>query len=180
MEEIACDGAQYFDALYQRYFSRVLTVIRMRVSDLDEAEDLGMAVFEIAWTRVRSGELVGLPWLYQCARNLIGNEYQRRERNAKLRSRLVSDHTAYALVLPAESHHELAAAMRKLSRPERELLAMVYWRDLALRDVAAMIGTSEASVKMRVSRVRRKLHALLTSPRPVARGSSEWLTTRSA
>lgn len=130
-----------------------------------------MAVFELAWTRLRSGEQIGLPWLYQCARNVVGNEYQRRERNAKLRLRLVSDYEANALVFPAERDLDLATAIGNLPLPERELIAMVYWYDLTLREVALILGTSEASAKMRVSRARRKLHVLLTSPRPVKGGA---------
>ncbi|MDQ0646954.1 DNA-directed RNA polymerase specialized sigma24 family protein [Microbacterium natoriense] len=34
-----------------------------------------MAVFELAWTRLSHGETVGRPWLYRCARNVVGNEY---------------------------------------------------------------------------------------------------------
>lgn len=129
-----------------------------------------MAVFELAWARLRGGETVALPWLYQCARNVVGNEYHRRNRNARLHLRLVSDYEVNSLVLPEDRDPELTAAIRTLPVADRELVAMVYWYDLTLRETADVLGLSEASVKMRISRLRRRLRALLSPLRTVNEG----------
>lgn len=154
-----------FAALYRQHFGLVTTVILGRVSDIDEAEDLAMAVSELAWTRFRLGEEIGLPWLYRCARNVVGNEYQRRDRDRRLQLRLVSDYDVNALVFPVERDVELVAAVRRLPLVDREVVAMVYWYDLSLKEVGEILGASEASVKMRVSRIRKKLRAHLTATR---------------
>lgn len=147
-----------------------MTVIRGRVSDLEEAEDLGMAVFELAWTRLRGGETVALPWLYRCARNVVGNEYHRRNRNARLHLRLVSDYEVNSLVFAEDRDPQLAAAVKTLPVADREIVAMVYWYDLTLREAAEVLGVSEASVKMRMSRLRRRLRILLSPLRAVNEG----------
>lgn len=141
------EQASAFSALYRRHFGLVVTVIRGRVTDVEEAEDLTMAVFELAWKRIREGERIGLPWIYGCARNVVGNEYQRRDRHRRLQLRLVSDYKANALVLPAERDLELVAAVRRLTVADREMIAMVYWYGLSLKEVAEVLGSSEASVK---------------------------------
>lgn len=120
-----------------------------------------MAVFELAWTRLRDGEEVALPWLYTCARNVVGNEYHRRNRNARLQLRLESNYEVNPQALAEGRDPELTAAVRRLPVADRELVAMVYWYDLTLRETAEVLGVSEASVKMRISRLRRRLRIML-------------------
>lgn len=135
---------------------------------MEEAEDLAMAVFELAWKRFGQDDPAGLPWLYRCARNVVGNEYQRRDRDRRLLLRLISDYEVNALVFPVEREIELVAAIQKFPLVDRELVAMVYWYDLSLKEVAEILGTTEASVKMRISRIRKKLRSELVSPANVA------------
>ncbi len=124
-----------------------------------------MAVFELAWEHISNDEPIGLPWLYRCARNVVGNEYQRRKRSQKLALRLVSDYVANALIMPTERDPQLVEAVKRLPLADRELIAMVYWYDLSLREAAGIIGVSEASIKMRLSRIRKKLRSMIDSPR---------------
>jgi len=63
-----------------------------------------------------------------------------------------------------EDRAELAAvrsALRKLPRRDRETLLLRAVGELSFGEVAAVMGTTPAAVKMRVSRARRRLAALL-------------------
>lgn len=168
-EQRTAERTGAFDVLYRRHFALVVTVIRGRVSNHEEAEDLAMAVFEIAWAQAAQGKQITLPWLYRCARNVVGNEYQRRDRNGRLHVRLVSDYEANPLVLPVERDIDLVTAIRELSVVDRELIAMVYWYDLTLKEVAEILGASQASVKMRLSRLRKRLRGVLESHLPATK-----------
>ena len=53
------------------------------------------------------------------------------------------------------------SALRALSRPDREALLLRLVGELPFDEVAVVMGTTPAAVKMRVSRARRRLAALL-------------------
>ena len=152
-----------FESLYREHYGLVLTVLNARVSDIHEAQDLAVGVFELALLRMRDGQHVGLPWLYQCARNLVGNEYQRRERGRRLHLRLVGEAIVQRPIVPDPSDGELATAMSTLSEIEREIVAMTYWYDMSAREIASAIGSTEGAVRVRLSRIRRQLREHLES-----------------
>jgi len=152
-----------FESLYREHYGLVLTVLDARVSDIHEAQDLAVGVFELALIRMRDGQEVGLPWLYQCARNLVGNEYQRRERRRRLHLRLVGEAIVQPPVVPEPSDGALAAALGTLAEAEREIIAMTYWYDMSAREIASVIGSTEGAVRVRLSRVRRQLRERLES-----------------
>ncbi len=74
-------GAAAFDALFKRNYRVLLRFIYFRVNDRELAEDLTGDTFRIAWEKHRAGvQITTPPWLFAAARNVIGNEYRRRDR----------------------------------------------------------------------------------------------------
>jgi RNA polymerase sigma factor (sigma-70 family) len=53
------------------------------------------------------------------------------------------------------------SALRSLSRSDREVLLLRSVGELSFEDIAAVVGASTAAVKMRISRARRRLAALV-------------------
>jgi len=53
------------------------------------------------------------------------------------------------------------SALRKLPRRDRETLLLRAVGELSFGEVAAVMGTTPAAVKMRITRARRRLAALL-------------------
>ena len=60
----------------------------------------------------------------------------------------------------------VVSAMRALSRADREALILRVAGELAFDEIAVVMHTSPAAVKMRMSRARRKLAALLAETAP--------------
>jgi RNA polymerase sigma-70 factor (ECF subfamily) len=63
-----------------------------------------------------------------------------------------------------EHRAELAivrSALRRLSRSDRDVLLLRSAGELSFEDIAAVVGASTAAVKMRISRARRRLAALV-------------------
>jgi RNA polymerase sigma-70 factor, ECF subfamily len=63
-----------------------------------------------------------------------------------------------------DSEHRIAAvraALRQLSRHERDTVELVYWADLTIAETATVLGVAPGTVKARLSRARRRLPALL-------------------
>jgi RNA polymerase sigma factor (sigma-70 family) len=154
-----------FETLYRGHHSRLVTVIDNRVSDLHEAQDLAARVFELAWEHLTDGAEVTTAWLYACVRNVVGSEYQRRERASRQHLHLVVDSTLSGAEETLAREDEVARAMRTLPPMDQDVLKLVYWHDMRTSDVAVMVGLTDAAVKMRLSRSRASLSALLAPQR---------------
>lgn len=155
-----------FVALFREHHNAVLRFIERRVSDREAAADLTMDCFEIAWRKRDPRDPFGLPWLYRTARNLIANEYRRRDREGALWTH-IEDHvrTLSSEAEPAMTER-LLDAIRELPEREREILWLTYWEELSAAEVAVVIGTSEGAVWTRLNRLRSRLRPLLGRAAP--------------
>jgi RNA polymerase sigma-70 factor (ECF subfamily) len=57
------------------------------------------------------------------------------------------------------------AAMKHLEEDERDLISLVVSSDLSYREVAEVTGISEANVKVKIHRARKKLRNLMGTER---------------
>jgi RNA polymerase sigma-70 factor (ECF subfamily) len=120
----------------------------------DVADD---AVAEAFTRAIDAGATVRepLPYLYRIAFRVAAAELRSREATPGIRERAVEvDHEALA---------DLVAAMRRLSPSQRAAVYLHYQADLSVRDVATLMGTSPAAVKVHLMRGRRRLASLLGS-----------------
>ncbi|GAA1773384.1 hypothetical protein GCM10009734_97960 [Nonomuraea bangladeshensis] len=60
------------------------------------------------------------------------------------------------------ARQEALAALRSLSEADRELLLLMSWEGLDLRQAAAVVGCSRPTAAMRLHRARRRLRYLLS------------------
>ncbi|WP_324012973.1 sigma-70 family RNA polymerase sigma factor [Microbacterium sp. JZ37] len=160
----AADGARAaFESLFRAHFATVLRFAERRVDDREQAREIAMDSFEIAWRRFDPAAPFELPWLLRTARNRIGDAYRKRDR----------ERAATAHLLEAGRHAdgsdgfesaELAIAMAGLRPKEREVLALVYWDGLSAADAAKVLGCGEAAVWKRLSRARDALRSRLAAP----------------
>jgi len=60
-----------------------------------------------------------------------------------------------------DEYRRVLTAMRHLEDDERDLLALVVSSELPYRELAQITGTSEANVKVKIHRARKKLRAYL-------------------
>lgn len=153
-----------FVALFREHHNAVLRFIERRVSDREAAADLTMDCFEIAWRKRDPRDPFGLPWLYRTARNLIANEYRRRDREGALWTH-IEDHLR---TLSSEAEPVLVGRLldvvRALPERDREILWLTYWEDLPATEVAIVLSMSEGAVWTRLNRLRSRLRPLLRPP----------------
>jgi len=152
-----------FVALFREHYTAVRRFVERRVSDREAADDLTMECFEIAWRKRDPREPFGLPWLYRTARNLIANEYRRRDREGALWTHIEDQVRTLSNESEGEMIERLVDAIRGLSEKEREILWLTYWEDLPAADVGVVVGASAGTVWTRLNRVRAKLRPLLSA-----------------
>lgn len=141
--------------LYRERYRTILTTIEHRVSSFETAEDLTEHVFALAWERMRGGDDVDLRWLYATARNVVGNEYQRRQRQLALLEKAGEDLVAIPGADSADHLAEVRRRIRSLDDEQRELIYMAYWEELTGDEIAQILDCTPATARKRLQRARK-------------------------
>jgi len=153
-------GQVRFEDFYRGNYARVLSFVRYRLNDPEEAEDVTSEVFRLVWHRSAGGLPITVSWAITTARNLIGNEYRRRVRSAARLERAISryDHSPEG---NTDDHHELRDALSRLSVRDRELLFLTYWAGFSAHAIAEFSQCSVPAVWVGLSRARSALRSKL-------------------
>ncbi len=166
-----------FATLFKGSYRTIVRFIFLRVNDRALAEDLAAESFAIAWAKHLSGVTIDLRWLFATARNVVGNEYQRR-----VRERARVQNVAMEELVNVEAWGfqiedlDLDLAMRRLRPSDALLLQLTYWDGLSATQAAAFLDCSVAALWVRLTRARAALRILLdpsaaaTSPMRARRG----------
>lgn len=133
------------------------------------AEDAVQEALARAWERAERGERVESlkAWVAVVATNIMRSGFRRilAERRAAARGGPSTVLLARADELPAaDDRVDVARAIQSLPRRQREVLALRYFADLGLADIARALGTSEGAVKGTLHRARRALARTLGNP----------------
>jgi DNA-directed RNA polymerase specialized sigma24 family protein len=104
-----------------------------------------------------------LPWLLGVARRVLANQQRAERRRGALTARLQGLFPGQAPEWepPQAMSDELAAAMVRLSPPEREALLLVAWEGLEPARAARAAGCSGAAFRGRLHRARRHVAAAI-------------------
>ena len=141
-----------FDEIYQSHREEIARYIRRRVS-AEAVEDLLSETFLVCWRKLDEVPPQPLPWLYAVARKTLANHY-RATAPRGLPTGTARTEDAY---LQIERDDLLARAFARLSEPDREVLRLVAWEQLSLRETARVLGCSQAACRVRFHRAKRRL-----------------------
>jgi RNA polymerase sigma-70 factor (ECF subfamily) len=162
------DAKARFADFYRANYSLILATCMRRLNERAAAEDATSEVFRVAWMRFQDGTEISVPWLYGVARNVVGNAYRGRARNAAIESAAIdalrSEDDPWS-----DDAQEVRAAMRRLRPTDRELLFMTYWEDLSGAEVAQILRCKVSAVWVRLNRARSALRRELTEARSEVR-----------
>ena len=163
MEAVKNGNVQQVSVLFERHHKRVFNFLAKMAMDRDLAEDLTQNVF-LRILKYKNSYREGLrfqSWLYQVARNVFSDHYQlNKSRNLKtvdvekLKDSLEEkDEVAGQLEREALLHQSLA----KLDVNDRELLVLTRFEKMKYDEVAAIMETTEANIKVKVHRALARL-----------------------
>lgn len=149
-----------FELLFRRYEPAVRAYALRRVGP-SLADDVVAEVFLVCWRRFEEVPADALPWLLGVARNVLGTLRRGEHRRAALRGRLAEVQASAQRELVGIGDGVLAAAMTQLSESDRELLLLVAWEGLSIRQLAASLGLRPSTARVRLMRARRRLRLAL-------------------
>lgn len=148
--------------------------IYLRVSDWALAEDLADEVFLLAWEKCPHPGAIAPTWLFVTARHLIGNEYQRRQRERVRLQRAALEDLANVEAWGVQIEHlGLRIAMARLRPQDSLVLELTYWHGLSAKEASQFLECAVAALWVRLTRARAALRTLLddASVAPPLQGS---------
>ncbi len=146
-----------FEELFDAEFPAVVRSVYVVCQDLGRAEDLAQEAFlELLrhWQRVSSYDRPGA-WVRRVAIRKAVQVTRRDARRPWLERRAAN--AAADLSSRADTDSGVWAAVRSLPAQQRAVVALFYYEDLSIEDVAHVLGCSTSTVKVHLHRAREAL-----------------------
>lgn len=166
-------AADVFSELYERHLSKVYNYLRSRTGNDEDAADLTQQTFVQALRAFHRYTERGVPvevWLFRIARNVAVAAHRSRSRSGggkmlvdldllpeALQPAATGAEEPEAVALQKETRAYLRALLLGLDADKRELLVLRFVSRLTAREIALVVGKSEAAVQKQLTRT---LHAL--------------------
>jgi RNA polymerase sigma factor (sigma-70 family) len=182
--ERALSEPEAFTELFDRYADDVHRYVVRRLGS-DAADDVTAETFTVAFARRARFDLSrpdARPWLLGIATNLIRGHRRTELRRWRAMARAApaateepeSDRAAARMTAQA-ARRGLAAALARLSQPQRDVLLLHAWAELDYEEIAVALGVPVGTVRSRLHRARGVLRDALGPDLPAdGRGEDEW------
>ena len=163
MEAVKGGDLERASLLFDRYNKRLFNFLAKMTMDRDLAEDLTQNVF-VRMIRYRNSYKEGArfqSWIYQVARNVFSDHYQA----SKNRKSSFMDIEKIGDQIPdnnegrkvEEQEHLLQRSLALLNDEQRELLVLTRFQHMKYEEVADLMDTTVANIKVKVHRAIGKL-----------------------
>jgi len=153
------------ERLYDRYARTVFGLALRRLGDRGRAEDAVQETFVSIWRAAKTYDPErgpGAPWLFAVARNAIADRSRARTEPPVESTEEVSLEAGPAdRAEQAWTQWRVHRALEELPEPEREVIALAYWRGLSQSEVAGSLGIPLGTVKTRTRSALQRLAGIL-------------------
>ena len=156
LARVARSDQDAFHALYVCHAERVLRYAISILRNRHLAEEVLQETMVAVWKTAKAfqGRSKVSTWILGIARNQAYNLLRREKRGQRLPEE--KNHP----VNPADNAElevQIEQAMETLSESHREILHLVYYEDLTLRETAAVLGIPEGTAKSRMHHARKAM-----------------------
>jgi RNA polymerase sigma-70 factor, ECF subfamily len=155
MRQAPTDDRERFSGLFEATYAQVRAFAVRRVGS-DLAEEVTAETFLVAWRRLDVVPAEPLPWLYGVARNVILRQLAASAKQAKARDLIARERLGPVLEDDVD-HDALWRAWEQLGDADREVLSLIVWEELPVRDAARVLGVPASVFSIRLHRARRRL-----------------------
>lgn len=143
-----------FESFYSREYRPVLALARVLTGNLAQAEDLAQEAF-IAAYRSWSGIHNPTGWIRSAVSNKAMSWWRRSYAANRALARLNAREPAESAM--PEDTTAFWAEVRSLPKRQAQALALFYLEDRSVKDIAGILGCDASTVRIHMSRGRRKL-----------------------
>ncbi len=163
MEAVKHGNLQQVSVLFERHHKPIFNFLAKMTMDRELAEDLTQNVF-LRLMKYRNSYQEGKrfqSWLYQVARNVFSDHYQMNKNKysksmdvEKLKDSIEEKNETLD---QTEREILLHKSMARLANEDRELLVLTRFEQMKYEEVAAIMETTVANIKVKVHRAIAKL-----------------------
>ena len=167
VERVKKGDQSAFASLVEKHKDMVFTIVVKIVKKPEDAEEIAQDVFLKVYDKLESfrGDSKFSTWLYRIAYNAAISKTRKR----RLEVEALDDFTInnYSLdevkeeldTIDAEIQQKLLAdAMEQLSDDDYLIVKMFYLEEMSVKDISNVNGLSQANVKVKLHRIRKKLY----------------------
>ena len=163
MEAVKNGDLQQASVLFERYHKKIFNFLARMTMDRALAEDLTQNVF-LRMIKYRHTYREGnryQSWIYQVARNVFSDHYQAHKNRRS--DFMTIDKISDAMMDPEEGTEQverekiLHRSMARLTEEQRELLVLTRFQQMKYEEVAVLMETTVANIKVKVHRAIAKL-----------------------
>lgn len=154
--------ASRFEVIFGATYPRILAYALRRTEDRDSAEEVTSETFLVAWRRLDAVPEEPLPWLLGTARRVLANQ-----RRTARRRWPTGPHASLDLVDAPDlgppalerlvEREAFTSAFAELGERDREVLSLVAWDGLGVREAAKVMGCTAPTFSIRLHRARQRL-----------------------
>ncbi len=152
------------ESIYREYHDKLLSYIRYKVNNEEDAEDICSEVFikvQKNLDKYEEQKASVARWIYVIAGNTIIDYYRARKVSEEISEDLPSESDLEDSMLNRITLQNLADAMKELSQEEKLIIVLHYYEDMSLKDIERKTGLSYGQVKIRHNNALKVLRKLL-------------------
>ncbi|MDR3329550.1 MAG: sigma-70 family RNA polymerase sigma factor [Prevotellaceae bacterium] len=173
IEQARSGDTKAFDALTARYYGGVLLLLKKRIGNTADAEDLAQQTFAKVFENLNSysSEYAFSTWVYSIAHNCCVDFLRKRRVGSAIPiDRLVEDesfNSRYAQQNPEEdmiAEQSMALASQLLGRLKphyRRIVELRYFKEYAYEEIAAELNMPIGTVKTHLFRAKEQLMRMM-------------------
>jgi RNA polymerase sigma-70 factor (ECF subfamily) len=146
-----------FVATFRAHLQDISKYLTRRV-EAGFVEELASEVFEIAWRKREScPKGFELAWLYKISSFVVSNHRRKASRRGIFVPLLDHDQSAPSAEDVVLDGSGVAAAFALLSANDRQILSLLVFEQLSVKEIAIALGVTENSTSQRLKRARERL-----------------------
>ena len=145
------DGETRKEQLYLIYKAKVAAYVGSRISQTEDAEDLVSQIFTKVYQNLPAYDESRASlstWIYSITRNTVIDYYRTNHLCDEWTKELASEEDFIEKILKEELLEELAAALEKLDRRERDIILLHYYQEYTLKEIADKMCISYSYAKL--------------------------------
>ncbi|WP_320054774.1 RNA polymerase sigma factor [uncultured Acetobacteroides sp.] len=163
---------QLFEQIFQKNRDRVFRLCCLYTGDADQRKDLMQDIFIRVWESLDSyrGDAAMSTWIYRIALNTCLTHVRSLKRGLQTRSIPdgfdILDTEPPTGMEPSVEH--LIRCINLLEPSDRTIIGL-YLEDLPQREIADILGISEANIRVKIHRIKQRLSDIATEQFPQMR-----------
>lgn len=152
------------EELFAKYYNDALLYTLSLTKNYSLAEELISDAFYTALKTADNTVNNFKAWLLKVCKNLYLNRLRKDKRLQALDEKIADkNETVLESIIRKEEYRALYHAISLLNESYREVITLFYFENLSIKDIALVIGKSEAVVKVSLFRGREALKKILSA-----------------